>query len=125
MGFSHGYGEAPLESEAIELIRSAVELIPKDRNFTLTPQKYMDLATMKSLLARQLDPSVIATKLFLLDSHNIEHQIRDHLTKSMRRMNTDFVEVYCLHRLLKILPLEKVAVLWGSSSARRKSAVGV
>lgn len=124
MGFSHGYGKPSLESEAINLIRLAVDLIPKEAKLHIDTAEAYGSGHNEVLVGKAIGPIrsrvSLATKLFLLVPQNIEYQVRDHLTKSMERLNTNFVEVYYLHRLPETFPLQEVAETMGKLINEKK-----
>ena len=119
MAFSHGYGKIPPEEYSIAAIRNAY-----DHGCTLfdTAEVYSpnlsgighnELIVGKAL--KEVRKSiVIATKLFLRVSPfgNVYKTVREHLEASMRRLQTDYVDLYYLHRMGGV-PVEKVAEAMG------------
>ena len=116
MGFSHGYGPAPEREEAVRLIRYAFEL--GCTHFD-TAEGY-GAGDNENLVGEALRPVrdqvVIATKLRVNESTSekpTEKQIREHLEASLKRLGTDHVELYYLHRINPDVPVEEVADCMG------------
>jgi aryl-alcohol dehydrogenase-like predicted oxidoreductase len=123
MGFSHGYGPAVSEPEAVDLIRKAFDL---GCTFFDTAEVYADGAN-EHLVGRALAPIrdqvVIATKFYLDGSHTrteMGRQIRAHLEASLARLGTDHVELYYQHRVPDSIPVEDVAAVMGELIAEGK-----
>lgn len=119
MAFSHGYGKIPLEEYSIEAIQGAYS---HGCTFFDTAEVYSPNLSgighneriVGKALAGVRDNVVIATKLFLRvgPSGNVYKTIRKHLEGSMERLQTDWVDLYYLHRMGGI-PVEKVAEAMG------------
>lgn len=119
MAFSHGYGKIPPEEYSIEAIRGAYS---RGCTFFDTAEVYSPNLSgighneriVGKALAGVRDNVVIATKLFLRvgPSGNVYKTIRKHLEGSMERLQTDWVDLYYLHRMGGI-PVEKVAEAMG------------
>lgn len=119
MAFSHGYGKIPPEEYSIEAIRGAYS---HGCTFFDTAEVYSPNLSgighneriVGKALAGVRDNVVIATKLFLRvgPSGNVYKTIRKHLEGSMERLQTDWVDLYYLHRMGGI-PVEKVAEAMG------------
>ena len=119
MAFSHGYGRIPDETYSIEAIRGAYA-----HGCTLfdTAEVYSPnlsgIGHNERIVGKALkdvrDSVVIATKLFLrVGSHdNVYHAIRTHLEGSMERLQTDYIDLYYLHRMGSV-PVEEVADAMG------------
>jgi aryl-alcohol dehydrogenase-like predicted oxidoreductase len=115
MGMSYAYGEIPDKKEMISLIRSAVEF-----GVTLfdTAEMYGPF-TNEELLGEALAPYrkqvVIATKfgIKMRDGKQVQdsrpEQIRKSVEGSLRRLNTDFIDLYYQHRVDTAVPIEDVA----------------
>ncbi len=119
MAFSHGYGKIPPEEYSIEAIQGAYS---HGCTFFDTAEVYSPNLSgighneriVGKALAGVRDNVVIATKLFLRVglSGNVYKTIRKHLEESMERLQTDWVDLYYLHRMGRI-PVEKVAEAMG------------
>jgi len=119
MGMSHGYGPAADKREMIQLIASAVE---RDITFFDTAEVYGPFIN-EELVGEALAPFrrkvVIATKFGFkvdpkgggpatgLDSRP-EH-IRDVCDASLKRLRTDFIDLFYQHRVDPEVPIEDVA----------------
>lgn len=118
MAFSHGYGQIPPEQYSIEAIRGAYE---HGCTFFDTAEVYSpglsgighNERIVGKALADVRDDVVIATKLFLDGGFGSTYQqIRKHLDASMDRLQTDYVDLYYLHRMGSV-PVEDVAEAMG------------
>ena len=120
MAFSHGYGAIPDERYSIEAIRGAYEA---GCTFFDTAEVYgPNLARSQrghnerivgKALSDVRENVVIATKLFLDSGFGSTYQrIRKHLEASMDRLQTDYVDLYYLHRMGSV-PVEDVAEAMG------------
>jgi aryl-alcohol dehydrogenase-like predicted oxidoreductase len=115
MGMSYAYGEIPDRKEMIALIHSAVEL---GVTFFDTAEMYGPF-TNEELLGEALAPYrekvVIATKFGIKvqdgkqvqDSH--PDQIRKSIEGSLKRLNTDYIDLYYQHRVDPAVQIEDVA----------------
>ena len=115
MGMSYAYGEIPGKNEMISLIHSAV-----DRGVTFfdTAEMYGPF-TNEELLGEALSPYrdqvVIATKFGIKiqdgkqvqDSH--PDRIRKSIEGSLKRLNTEVIDLYYQHRVDPTVPIEEVA----------------
>ncbi|MGX1566103.1 aldo/keto reductase [Streptomyces sp. NPDC055506] len=123
MGFSHGYGPATSEPEAVDVIRKAFDL---GCNHFDTAEVYADGANERLVgraLAPVRDQVVIATKFYLDGSHTrtgLGRKIRAHLEASLARLGTDHVELYYQHRVPDSIPVEDVAAVMGELIAEGK-----
>jgi aryl-alcohol dehydrogenase-like predicted oxidoreductase len=116
MGMSYAYGEIPGKKEMISLIQKAVE-----HGVTLfdTAEMYGPF-TNEELVGEALAPYrnkvVIATKfgIKMQDGKQVQdsrpEQIRKSVEGSLRRLNTDFIDLYYQHRVDTTVPIEDVAV---------------
>jgi len=119
MAFSHGYGRIPSERYSIEAIRNGYD---HGCTFFDTAEVYSPglsgIGHNESIVGEALkdvrERVVIATKLFLRvgPGGNVYKEIRRHLEGSMRRLRTDHVDLYYLHRMGSV-PVEKVAEAMG------------
>lgn len=114
MGFSHGYGPGPDKAEAIRLIRTAYDM---GCTFFDTAESYAAGAN-EELVGEALKPIrskvVLATKLHISeDEGNVADVVRRHLDASLKRLGTDYVDLYYQHRINKKIPVEEVAQVMG------------
>ena len=124
MGFSHGYGDIPEENYSIEAIRKAYDfgctfydtaegygpnMLPENRGHN---EKIVGKA-----LKDVREDVVIATKLHIptdeAKKDGVHETIRRHLEGSLERLQTDYVDIYYLHRVNKEVALEDVAGAMG------------
>ncbi len=120
MGMSFGYGEAKDQAEMIGLIRAAVE---KGVTFFDTAEVYGPFAN-EELVGEALAPVreqvVIATKFgFNIDAGGTQHQnpplnsrpehIKEAVEGSLRRLQTDHIDLLYQHRVDPDVPIEDVA----------------
>tara|TARA_R110002020_G_scaffold296658_1_gene512351 strand:- start:153058 stop:154038 length:981 start_codon:yes stop_codon:yes gene_type:complete len=115
MGLSFGYGPATEKNEAIKLIREAYD---QGINFFDTAEAYGPFENEK-LLGEALAPFrkdvVIATKFGFkegepgkgLNSH--PDRIRKVAEESLKRLNTDVIDLFYQHRVDPDVPIEEVA----------------
>lgn len=119
MAFSHGYGQIPEEQYSIEAIRNAYE---HGCTFFDTAEVYSpnlsgighnELIVGKALKGFREDV-VLATKLMFngFGFGSVYKTIRSHLEGSLVRLQTDYVDIYYLHRMSGV-PVEKVAEAMG------------
>ena len=118
MGLSHGYGTTELShAEQVQLIRTAHDL---GVTFFDTAQAYDD---NELLVGEALQPFrkevVLATKcgIYGIDAANGKmnldarpETIRRTLEDSLRRLRTDYIDLYYLHRVDPKVPTEEVAL---------------
>jgi len=116
MSMSFGYGPAADEQEMISLIRKAVELGVTFFDTAEVYGPYINEELVGEALAPVRDQVVIATKFGFvvgpegpagLDSRP-EH-IREVVEASLRRLNTDRIELLYQHRVDPDVPMEDVA----------------
>lgn len=123
MGFSHGYGQIPDWEYSIEAIRKAYEF---GCTFFDTAETYgRDLyweGHNEDILGEAVEPFrnkiILATKLHIHDEEvseniNLYDLIKGHLLKSLKRLRTHYVDLYYLHRINELVPIEDVAVVMG------------
>ena len=119
MAFSHGYGKIPPENYSIEAIQNAYN---HGCTFFDTAEVYSpnlagighnELIVGKAL-KNVRENVVLATKLMLhgFSVGSIYKTIRNHLEGSLDRLQTDYVDIYYLHRMSGV-PVEKVAEAMG------------
>lgn len=123
MGFSHGYGDAPERSYSIRAIQAAYEY---GCTFFDTAESYGKQQFYpghnEQLVGEAVRPFrkqiVLATKFHFHDEmpterKAIEAVIRRHLEQSLKNLQTDYVDLYYLHRVNEAVPLEEVAGVMG------------
>ena len=120
MAFSHGYGQIPPEKYSIEAIKNAYN---HGCTFFDTAEVYSpnlagighnELIVGKALKDIR-ENVVIATKLMLrgFSIGSVYKTIRKHLEGSLDRLQTDYVDIYYLHRMSGV-PVEKIAEAMGN-----------
>ena len=116
MGLSHGYGAVPEHDEAIRLIRKAYET---GCTFFDTAESY-GAGTNEVLVGEAVKPFrqniILATKLHLdgeYTEEQVDNLLQSHLNASMERLDTDYVDLYYLHRMPKFYPIEYIAKAMG------------
>ena len=113
MGFSHGYGPGPDRKEAVTLIRTAYDM---GCTFFDTAESY-GAGENEKLVGEAIrlfrNQIVLATKLHIPDGTHVEEAIREHLEASLKRLGTDWVDLYYQHRVNKNIPVEEVALVMG------------
>ena len=123
MGFSHGYGKIPPEDYSVEAIRKAYDF---GCTFYDTAEIYgvqtLWLGHNEEILGKAVEPFrkdvVLATKIHpavesLKNGNNLYELVRSHLDASLKRLRTDYVDLYYLHRTEKGIPVEDVAEVMG------------
>lgn len=114
MGLSHGYGAVPEHDEAVRLLRKAYEL---GCTFFDTAEVY-GAGHNELLVGEAIEPFrdkiVLATKLHLNSAEgDTETVIRRHLEESMKRLRTDYIDLYYQHRIEEDDKVEEVAEVMG------------
>lgn len=114
MGLSHGYGAVPERSESIQLIRQAYDM---GCTFFDTAEAY-GAGDNERLVGEAVKPFrnriVLATKLHLNKSEgDTAAVIRNHLEASLKRLGTDYVDLYYQHRIEDNDRVEEVAGVMG------------
>ena len=119
MAFSHGYGKIPAEKYSIEAIRNAYD---HGCTFFDTAEVYSPnlsgIGHNERIVGKALkgvrENVVIATKLMLhgFSFGSVYQTIRDHLEGSLDRLQTNYADIYYLHRMSGV-PVEKVAEAMG------------
>lgn len=123
MGFSHGYGKVPETSYSIAAIRAAHDY---GCTFFDTAETYgreqFYRGHNEEIVGRAVEgfrkDIVLATKLHISTEEydpegDIYNVLLRHLTASMRRLRTDYVDLYYLHRFNEAIPIEKIAESMG------------
>jgi aryl-alcohol dehydrogenase-like predicted oxidoreductase len=121
MGFSHGYGAVPSEEESIRLIRKAYDLgcIFFDTAEAYGP--YVNEELVGKAITPFRDRIVLATKFspIALAGQNCPEgklsrkAIRQALEDSLRRLGTDYVDLYYQHSVPQGSKAEEVALWMG------------
>ncbi|PLR33275.1 aldo/keto reductase [Chimaeribacter californicus] len=117
MGLSHGYGPATDPRQAVELIRAAVE---RGVTFFDTAEvygPYLNEEVVGEALKPFRDRVVIATKFGFTFGEDNKQQILnsrpehilDAVEGSLRRLNTDVIDLLYQHRVDPEVPIEEVA----------------
>lgn len=119
MGFSHGYGRIPERAYSIRAIRDAHEY---GCTFFDTAEAYGDVLYYpghnEQIVGEAIDAFrkdiVLATKFHfhteeLESGKDIYQIIRRHLEASMKNLRTDYIDLYYLHRVNNLVPVELVA----------------
>ena len=119
MAFSHGYGKIPTEEYSIEAIQNAYN---HGCTFLDTAEVYSPNLTgighnerIVGKALKEIRGNVtVATKLMLhgFRTGSVYDIIREHLEGSLSRLQTDYVDIYYLHRMSTV-PVEKVAEAMG------------
>ncbi|MBD5453576.1 MAG: aldo/keto reductase [Lachnospiraceae bacterium] len=123
MGFSHGYGKVPDEAYALQAVRKAYDF---GCIFFDTAEGYgkemfypgHNEELLGKALASFRKNVVLATKFHISQTEIQENMvlydfIRSHLENSMKRLKTDYIDLYYLHRLNESVPVEEVAEVMG------------
>lgn len=123
MGFSHGYGEIPSEDYAIEAIRKAHDF---GCNFFDTAEVYgpnlIEHGHNELIVGKAIKDFrkniVLATKLHIkteepANDGGVYQTLKRHLELSMKRLQTDYVDLYYWHRVNPDVALEEVAAGMG------------
>ena len=123
MGFSHGYGDIPTEEYSIEAIRKAYDY---GCTFFDTAEGYGAMlygaGHNEKILGKAVKDYrkdvVLATKFHFMNNppkgeKAVERFMRSHLKESMKNLQTDYVDLYYLHRVNKEVPVETVAAIMG------------
>lgn len=125
MGLSHGYGDIPSETYSIEAIRKAYDF---GCTFFDTAEAYgpkmlpENRGHNERIIAKAVKDFrkaiVLATKLHLPGDEvrriGLNATIRRHLADSLNRLQTDYVDLYYLHRVHQDFPVEDVAAVMGA-----------
>ena len=114
MGLSHGYGAVPEKNESIRLIRQAYDM---GCTFFDTAEGY-GAGDNERLVGEAVKPFrnriVLATKLHLNKREgDTAAVIRNHLEASLKRLGTDYVDLYYQHRIEDDDRVEEVAGVMG------------
>ncbi len=129
MGFSHGYGNVPDESYAMEAIQKAYEI---GCNFFDTAETYGKEMFCEGHNERLLGKAVesfrkdivLATKFHLhteeVEESDLETVIRNHWARSCENLRTNYIDLYYLHRVNNNYAIEDIATIMGKLIAEGK-----
>jgi aryl-alcohol dehydrogenase-like predicted oxidoreductase len=119
MGLSHGYGPVPERIDSIRLIRQAYDW---GCTFFDTAEAY-GAGDNEILVGEALKPIrdkiVLATKFRVAKTEQTStregllEEIRSHLDASLKRLATDYIDLYYQHRVNKDIPVEDIAWCMG------------
>lgn len=123
MGFSHGYGRIPSEEYSINAIRAALDY---GCNFLDTAEVYGPELQCPGHNERIVGKAVtgyrqnvvIASKLYLHPDETgngvtVKDAVKKHLEQSLKCLQTDYVDLYYLHRINTKVPYLEVADAMG------------
>lgn len=126
MGFSHGYGQISDEAYSIKAIKMALDygctffdtaevygpnLLPENKG-------HNERILAKAMKAADRSKVVLATKLHLAKEEaeadgSVYRSVKRHLTESLERLQTDYSDLYYLHRINPEIPVEDIAETMG------------
>jgi aryl-alcohol dehydrogenase-like predicted oxidoreductase len=115
MGMSYAYGQVPDKNEMIKLIHKAVELGVSFFDTAEIYGPYTNEELVGEALAPYRDEVVIATKFGLkrVDGKLVQDGrpeiIRSSIEGSLKRLKTDYIDLYYQHRVDPNVSIEKVA----------------
>ena len=119
MGLSHGYGATPDKNDAIRLLKQVYEL---GCNFFDTAEGYSAGAN-EELVGEGIAPFrqeiILATKFVIHPDEDVctipqlMRVVETHLDASLKRLHTDYIDLYYQHRISKQIPVEAVAWCMG------------
>lgn len=124
MGLSHGYGEIPERDYSIEAIRKAYDYgctffdTAESYGPNLLPENRVHNEKIVGEAVHSFrNEVVIATKLHLntdeVTQKGLEYVVNEHLNASLKRLQTDYADIYYLHRINPDIPVEDVAEVMG------------
>ena len=124
MGFSHGYGEIPDREYSIRAIRKAYAFgctffdTAEAYGPNLRPENRGHNERIVGEAVHGFRRNVVlATKLHLdtaeVTEKGLEPVVREHLVASLERLQTDYADLYYLHRINPDIPVENVAEIMG------------
>lgn len=123
MALSHGYGQIPERQYSIEAIREAVDYgctffdTAEIYGAQLYYEGHNEEIVGEALKDVRKDV-VIATKFHFKEEDyaggkDLYEGVKRHLTNSMKRLQTDYVDLYYLHRIDAHVPVEQAAEVMG------------
>ena len=121
MGFSHGYGAAPSQEEAVALIRLAHDLGCTFFDTAEGYGPYVNEELVGRAVAPFRDSIVLATKFspvtlagqYMPEGKLSRSGVRRAVEDSLRRLRTDYIDVYYEHRVPEGSAVEDVALWMG------------
>lgn len=124
MGFSHGYGQIPTEEYSIEAIRKAYEFgctffdTAEAYGPNLLPENKGHNEKIVGKAVKDFRKNVVIGTKFHLHTEEakekgLEQTMKEHLEDSLKRLQTDYADVYYLHRINPDIPVEEVAGVMG------------
>ena len=129
MGFSHGYGEIPTEDYAVEAIRKAHDF---GCTFFDTAEIYgpnlSEPGHNELIVGRAVedfrDKITLATKFFIKGEEvkkdgSVLGTITRHLEASLKRLRTDYADIYYLHRISPDVRVEDIAEAMNALISRK------
>lgn len=121
MGFSHGYGEIPKEEESIRLIRKAYDLGCTLFDTAEAYGPYINEELVGKALKPFRDKVILTTKFVPVFQKGQEipegklskKGITNALNDSLKRLQTDYIDIYYEHRVPLESNVEEVAIWMG------------
>lgn len=121
MGFSHGYGEIPKEEESIRLIRKAYDLGCTLFDTAEAYGPYINEELVGKALKPFRDKVILTTKFVpvfqkgqeILEGKLSKKGITNALNDSLKRLQTDYIDIYYEHRVPLDSNVEEVAIWMG------------
>ena len=105
MGFSHGHGALPPREDAIRPIRMAHEMGCPILTLRRVAERGGNEEPADEALVPLRHKVTIATKSHIYSRENLEQQIESRPDASLKRLRTDFVDLYYQHRNEAGVPL--------------------
>lgn len=130
MGFSHGYGACPPESESIRLIRSAyedygctffdtAEVYAAYENEILVGKAIKPIRD-KIILATKFMPEIFLPGQEIPEGKTSRRGLRNAVENSLKRLQTDYIDLYYEHRVPPNRDVAEVAAWMGELIAEGK-----
>ena len=124
MGFSHGYGQIPDEDYSIEAIRKAYDFgctlfdTAEVYGPNLLPENFGHNEKLVGKAIKDFRKNIVlATKLHIptaeAKADGVYVTVRRHLEASLERLQTDYADLYYLHRINPEFAVEDVALAMG------------
>ena len=130
MGFTHGYGACPTEAESIRLIRSAyedygctffdtAEVYSYGENELLVGKAIKPFRD-KIILATKFMPEMFVATPEIPEGKTSRRGLRDAVENSLKRLQTDYIDLYYEHRVPENRDVAEVAAWMGELIAEGK-----